>query len=127
MKQNVYLVSLGCPKNRVDSEVALTALVKAGLCPVADEKTADILLVNTCGFIEEAKEESIDVILELAQIKKERPDTRLAVMGCLTERYKEELAQTSSGGRPYFWCGRVARNSFKANTRRQNSARSGKF
>ena len=93
MNKNVHLVSLGCPKNRVDSEVALTALAKAGLCPVADEKTADILLVNTCGFIEDAKEESIDVILELAQIKKERPGARLAVMGCLTERYREELVE----------------------------------
>lgn len=85
------MVSLGCPKNQVDSERALWALRQAGLTPVTEGEDADILLANTCGFIEAAKEESIEAILELARIKDGRPGVRLAVMGCLSERYRDEL------------------------------------
>jgi ribosomal protein S12 methylthiotransferase len=85
------MVSLGCPKNLVDSEVMLGILARQGyeLTPQADE--ADILIVNTCGFIEPAKRESIDTILEMAQYKKSGSARRLVVAGCLVERYRQEL------------------------------------
>ncbi len=87
----LYMVSLGCPKNRVDSEETLTALTAGGVTLVTEETDADIVLVNTCGFVTDAKAESIDTILELAEIKKTRPSTKLAVMGCLSERYRDDL------------------------------------
>jgi len=87
----VGLVSLGCPKNLVDSEVMLGILARQGyqLTPRAEE--ADILIVNTCGFIEPAKRESIDTILEMAEHKKAGPARKLVVAGCLVERYRQEL------------------------------------
>lgn len=91
MAKKVYLESLGCPKNLVDSEAALGALRRAGAEPVSDETCADALIVNTCGFIEAAREESIDAILRLARIKDGRPGVKLAVMGCLSEKYRDEL------------------------------------
>jgi ribosomal protein S12 methylthiotransferase len=91
MVKKVYMVSLGCPKNQVDSERALHALRKAGLEIVTDQDQADIIITNTCGFVNDAKEESIDTILELSRVKKERPDVLLGVMGCLSERYGDDL------------------------------------
>jgi ribosomal protein S12 methylthiotransferase len=91
MAKKVYMVSLGCPKNQVDSERALHALRKAGLEIVTDQDQADIIITNTCGFVNDAKEESIDTILELSRVKKERPDVLLGVMGCLSERYGDDL------------------------------------
>ncbi|VAX21678.1 Ribosomal protein S12p Asp88 (E. coli) methylthiotransferase [hydrothermal vent metagenome] len=85
------MVSLGCPKNRVDSERTLWALKEAGVEITDDESLADLFIANTCGFTADAKEESIETILRLAKIKEERPGRKLAVMGCLTERYGEEL------------------------------------
>ena len=87
----VGLISLGCPKNLVDSEVMLGLLARQGyaLTPRADE--ADVLIVNTCGFIEPAKRESIDTILEMAEHKKSGPAKRLVVAGCLVERYRQEI------------------------------------
>ncbi len=85
----IYPVSLGCPKNRTDTEKLLAALVKQGDQVVLDPAEADLLLVNTCAFIQEAVEESIDLILELAEGK--RPGQRLVVCGCLVTRYREEL------------------------------------
>ncbi|MBZ5516654.1 MAG: 30S ribosomal protein S12 methylthiotransferase RimO [Acidobacteriia bacterium] len=87
----VGMISLGCPKNLVDSEVMLGILARQGyeLTPRAEE--ADVLIVNTCGFIEPAKRESIDTILELAEHKKSRPAKRLVVAGCLVERYRQEI------------------------------------
>lgn len=82
---------MGCPKNRVDSEKTLGALKRAGLRIVTDESQADIIITNTCGFVADAKEESVDTILEMAQIKKDNPNVKLAVMGCLSERYRDEL------------------------------------
>ncbi len=87
--KKVYPVSLGCPKNRVDTEKLLASLVKFGAEVVLDPAEAEILLVNTCAFVREAVEESIDTILELAEEK--RPDQRLVVVGCLVSRYREEL------------------------------------
>jgi ribosomal protein S12 methylthiotransferase len=85
------MVSLGCPKNLVDSEVMLGLVARQGyqLTPRAEE--ADILIVNTCGFIEPAKRESIDTILEMAEYKKSGPAKKLVVAGCLVERYRQEI------------------------------------
>jgi len=89
----VYLHTLGCPKNRVDSEVMLGTLTVAGFRLVADPARAEIIVVNTCGFIESAKEESIDAVVELAQHKLHGRCRKLVVAGCLTQRYHEELAR----------------------------------
>jgi len=93
MKEKIYTVTLGCPKNQVDTERALWRLRAAGAEFTAAPEEAGVLLVNTCGFITGAKEESIEVILELAEVKKKNPRARLAVMGCLAERYRAELAE----------------------------------
>ncbi len=87
----LHMVSLGCAKNRVDSEKILAILQQQG-CTITDNpEEADCLLVNSCGFIDAAKRETIDTILSLAEIKKTRPGAKLAVMGCMVERYKAEL------------------------------------
>ena len=91
MSVTVFLSALGCPKNRVDSEKTLWALEEAGARITLDQTEADLLLVNTCGFVTGAKEESIEKTLELAEVKKLNPGARLAVMGCLSERYRDEL------------------------------------
>jgi ribosomal protein S12 methylthiotransferase len=88
---NVHLVSLGCPKNQVDAELMLGALVRAGARAVDDPGAADCLVVNTCAFIERAKTESIDAILELAEWKAKQRGRRLVVTGCLSQRYGAEL------------------------------------
>jgi ribosomal protein S12 methylthiotransferase len=84
------LVTLGCTKNQVDSEGIQQLLLGRGYHQVQDTAAADLLVVNTCGFIEAAKQESIDTLLELGQVK--RPGQRLLATGCLTERYGDELA-----------------------------------
>jgi ribosomal protein S12 methylthiotransferase len=89
----VYLHTLGCPKNRVDSEVMLGTLAQAGYRLVQDPARADVIVVNTCGFIESAKEESVEAILELAALKAEGRCKKLVVAGCLTQRYHRELAR----------------------------------
>jgi ribosomal protein S12 methylthiotransferase len=89
----VYLHTLGCPKNRVDSEVMLGTLAGAGYRLVQDPARADVIVVNTCGFIESAKEESVQAILELAAMKAEGRCRKLVVAGCLTQRYHRELAR----------------------------------
>ena len=85
------MVSLGCAKNRVDSENMLGMLRQKGFEIVADPAEADVLFVNTCGFIESAKEESIDAIFEMAQYKKQGRAKKLFVTGCLAQRYPEAL------------------------------------
>lgn len=85
------LISLGCNKNRVDSEIALGLMKDRGYAFTADPAEADVLMVNTCGFIEAAKEESIDTILELAEYKKTGRCKVLVVTGCLSQRYENEL------------------------------------
>jgi ribosomal protein S12 methylthiotransferase len=90
--KKVYFVSLGCPKNQVDTEVMLGVVKGQGHVLVATAEEADTLVVNTCGFIEEAKQESIDTILELAQAKAQG-NKRLVVAGCLSQRYPDELAR----------------------------------
>ena len=93
MKKNkkVYLISLGCPKNRVDSEIMLAKLLKNGYTVADTPEEAGVLIVNTCGFLESAKQESIEAVMDLALYKEEDPDKKLVVSGCLTQRYSEEL------------------------------------
>ena len=93
MPKKVGMVSLGCPKNLVDSEVMLGILAHQGfeLTPRPDE--ADIIIVNTCAFIEPAKQESINTILEMAEYKKFGAARKLVVAGCLVERYRQEIQQ----------------------------------
>ncbi len=87
----IHIVSLGCAKNLVDSEVMLGSLQKDGWTVEEDASKADLLLVNTCGFIQPAVEEAIDEILMLADLKKQFPEKKLVVTGCLVQRYKEKL------------------------------------
>src|SRR5687767_12845757 len=87
----IGFVSLGCPKNLVDSEVMLGMAEEAGHEITADASEADVLVVNTCAFIDRAKQESIDTILEMAELKKQAKGRRLVVTGCLAERYRDEL------------------------------------
>jgi len=93
MGKKVGLVSLGCSKNRVDSEVLLGILTENGYEIVADPQDADIVFVNTCGFIEPAKEESIDAIFEMAEYKKTGKLQKLFVTGCLSQRYSDALKE----------------------------------
>ncbi len=92
-KQKVSMVSLGCPKNLVDAEVMLGVLSKQEYEITTDERDADIIIVNTCSFIKEAKQESIDAILDLAERKHDGRCHTLIVSGCLPQRYQEELAR----------------------------------
>ena len=87
----VGFVSLGCPKNLVDGEVMLGYAQQAGHEITADSREADVIVVNTCAFIDNAKQESIDAILEMAQQKRDGKCSRLVVTGCLAERYRDEL------------------------------------
>jgi ribosomal protein S12 methylthiotransferase len=92
-RRTVHLVSLGCPKNRVDSEVLLGVAEREGLAPVADPAEADVIVVNTCGFIGSAKKESLETIFELAAYKGEGRCRTLVVAGCLSQRHPRELAE----------------------------------
>lgn len=88
---NILFVSLGCDKNLVDTEVMLGTLAKHGHQMVDSEEMADVIVVNTCCFIHDAKEESIQTILEMAEYKKEGTCKALIVTGCLAQRYKQEI------------------------------------
>ncbi len=87
----VGFISLGCPKNLVDSEVMMGQLKQKGYQITADAEDADTIVVNTCGFIDSAKQESIEAILEAARLKTDGKAKRLIVAGCLVERYRDEL------------------------------------
>ena len=87
----VGFVSLGCPKNLVDSEVMMGLLDRAGARLTAHPEEAEILVVNTCSFIDTAKQESVDTILEMARHKTEGRARKLIVAGCLVERYRDEI------------------------------------
>ena len=91
MNHKVGMISLGCPKNLVDGEMMLAKLRQAGFQIVTDVDEADAIIVNTCGFIEDAKKEAIDNILEMAQLKQEGTIRAVVVTGCLAERYQEEV------------------------------------
>ena len=88
---NIFFVSLGCDKNLVDSEVMLGLLDAKGYQIVDDETQADVMVINTCCFIHDAKEESIQTILDMARYKEEGRLKALVVTGCLAQRYKQEI------------------------------------
>lgn len=90
-KLKVALISLGCPKNLVDSEQMLYLLSDAGFNMVAEPESADVVVVNTCGFIESAKSEAIGVIIEMGELKKAGKIRGLVVTGCLSQRYREDI------------------------------------
>ncbi len=100
MSRKVFISNLGCPKNEVDGAIMEAYLERAGCRIVADPESADLIIVNTCGFIEDAKRESVDEILELSELKKRNSSKTLVVAGCLAQRYKEEL----SAGMPEVDC-----------------------
>jgi len=85
------MVSLGCPKNQVDAEQMLGMLARSGFEITSDQTEADVIVVNTCGFIESAKEESIEAILDAARMKKQGKCAKVIIAGCLAQRYREDL------------------------------------
>ena len=87
----IALISLGCPKNQVDADRLCHALLAAGHATTADPAEADVILINTCGFIESAKQEAIDTILEAVELKQGAHPPKVVVTGCLAERYREEI------------------------------------
>lgn len=93
MSIKVGFISLGCPKNQVDAELMLKKLTDAGYEIVDVAYEADVVIINTCGFIEDAKQESIDNILEMAELKKEDSIQKIIVTGCLAQRYNQELVR----------------------------------
>lgn len=92
MSLRVGMVSLGCSKNQVDAERMLYRIEKAGYTLIADAALADIVIVNTCGFIESAKQEAIDTIFEFVALKNEGRIKKIIITGCLAERYREEVS-----------------------------------
>src|SRR5262245_20148138 len=90
--KTIHFVSLGCSKNRVDTEVMVGVAEDVGLELVADATSADVVVVNTCGFIGEAKKESIESILEMAELRSHGRLKKLVVSGCLSQRYANDLA-----------------------------------
>lgn len=92
-EKKFYLVSLGCARNLVDSEVMFGSLLKGGWTHTHRSEESNAVIINTCGFIESAKEESIDTILSFAEKKRENPDFKLIVTGCLSQRYKTQLSK----------------------------------
>ena len=93
MNYKVGMISLGCTKNQVDAEMLLYTLKERGFQFVSDPEEADAVIVNTCGFIESAKQESIDEILELGNLKREGKIKAIVVTGCLAERYQDEITK----------------------------------
>jgi len=89
----VCMVSLGCPKNQVDAEMMLSLLKKGGLEICSEEAEADAIIINTCGFIEDAKSEAIENILEAAEYKQNGKCKALIVTGCLAERYRDDVTE----------------------------------
>ncbi len=89
----VHLVSLGCPKNLVDSEVFLGRIASEGFQITPEPRAADVLMVNTCGFIDDAKDESIQTILGLSEHQEDDPNKAIVVVGCMAQRYPDELAK----------------------------------
>src|SRR5881275_1621189 len=95
MSTKVGMISLGCAKNLVDAEIMLGSVLQHGMEITSNADEADVLIVNTCAFIESAKEESIDAILEAHQQRglSKRPDQKLIVSGCMSQRFSHELRE----------------------------------
>lgn len=91
MSKKIGMISLGCPKNQVDAEIMLAKLQNGGFQIVNDPLEADLIIVNTCGFIEDAKKESIENILDMVSYKEDFPGLKVLVTGCLSERYQSEI------------------------------------
>ncbi len=91
MNYKIGMVTLGCPKNQMDAEIMLASLKNAGMKLTADSGLSDVVIINTCGFIEDAKRESIEQILEFAKLKDEGRIKKIIVTGCMAERYKSEI------------------------------------
>jgi len=91
--RKVHLISLGCARNRADSEVMLGSLMANNYAITDDAEEADTVVINTCGFIEAAKAESVQTILDAAELKKTNPNMKVVVAGCLTQRYKGQLVE----------------------------------
>lgn len=89
----VTLVSLGCPKNQVDGDIIARNLIEKGHETVADMTEADVCIINTCGFIQSAKEEAIENIFNAVNARSENPNLKIVVTGCLAERYKDEILE----------------------------------
>src|SRR5215475_133058 len=90
-RKKVGFVSLGCPKNLVDSEVMMGMLTQAGAQLTQRAEDAEVIVVNTCSFIESAQQESVNAILEMAKHKMDGPARKLVVAGCLVERFRDEI------------------------------------
>ncbi|MBL7066501.1 MAG: 30S ribosomal protein S12 methylthiotransferase RimO [Candidatus Marinimicrobia bacterium] len=90
-EKSFSIISLGCPKNTVDSEVLKGYLEKLGYNYLQEPEDADIIIINTCGFIDSAKEESVETILETVELKKTDPGKKILITGCLSQRYPEQL------------------------------------
>src|SRR4051812_46745014 len=93
-KKKVGMISLGCAKNLVDAEIMLGGILKSGMEITSEAEDADVLIVNTCAFIDSAKEESIEAILEAHQVRglRKKPGQKLIVSGCMAQRFSKELA-----------------------------------
>lgn len=91
LKKSFSIISLGCPKNTVDSEVLKGYLEKLGYSYLQEPEDAEIIIINTCGFIDSAREESVETILETVELKKTNPGKKILVTGCLSQRYPEQL------------------------------------
>jgi len=91
--KKVHFISLGCPKNLVDSEIMAGTLMKDGFQVVSEAEDADTVIVNTCGFIEDSKKESIQRILDMSALKEQGQIKKIVVAGCLTQRYKDDLVE----------------------------------
>ena len=96
MGKRFHLIGLGCPKNQVDSEVIWAGLATAGLVAVDDPAEAEIIVINTCAFIQSAVEESLDTIVEMGRYRREGRCEKLVVAGCLPARFREELVDELS-------------------------------
>jgi ribosomal protein S12 methylthiotransferase len=92
-EKSYFISYLGCSKNQVDAEIIETLLHKDGWSPVKDPQRSDAIIINTCGFIEDAKDESIRAIIEACEFKRENPDIKIVVTGCLGQRYSQEIAK----------------------------------
>jgi ribosomal protein S12 methylthiotransferase len=103
----IGLISLGCAKNTIDSEVMLGFLKNAGFGFTSAPREADIILINTCAFVEEARKESIEAILEMEEIKKENPDKKIIVTGCFSQRYWKEMVKEIPAVDAWIGCGEL--------------------
>jgi len=124
VENKVHFISLGCPKNLVDSEIMAGTLMKDGYQVMSEAEQADTVVINTCGFIEDSKKESIRKILDMAYLKEQGKIKRIVVAGCLTQRYKDELvaelpeADIFVGSGEFQNISRILKNHEKGDTRK---------